>query len=82
MTTYYIIHPDEEIHNIWNHRLGSFATDFDAGYRPSEFGYSSFNYAQKRAEAIMHKHEMKSIKVLSRERLFDMLAVEDWSGGY
>lgn len=82
MSIYYIVHPDEDIYNVWNHKLGCFATDIDSVYDGKEFGYKNFRYAQSRAIRIMHQHGMQSIKILDRERLFAKLGLYDWSLGH
>ena len=51
--TFYIVDPLARHFNVWNHRLGDFATDIDGVYSPSEFGYSDRKYAQKRADRLM-----------------------------
>ena len=80
MTTYYILDPNADIYNVWNHRMGEFASDFDAEYNPAGFGYSNRQYALKRAECIRVDNGLLDIAVIDRDTLFEWLDVKDWAG--
>lgn len=73
--------PETDTYRIWNHRLGGFAIDYDAEYNPSEFGYTSFNYAAKRMRDIQRTYpELPPLVILNRYALFSLIGVKDWAG--
>ena len=81
MATYYIIDPNARHHMVWSHLWKKFLTDYDAGYRVREFGYTNFKYAEKRALELMARFNLESIQVVDRATLFTRLDVKDWSHG-
>ena len=88
MDTFYIIDPNAPMFNVWmrkpreSHKPGYFTRDFDAAYLRRDFAYTTMHGAVRQANRIMAERDMKAIEVVTRERLFEILGVEDWSKGF
>lgn len=92
MNTYYIVAgPTGGVNKVWAHHgidggsPGCWARDIDAAYLIREFGFRSERTAARRALQIFNTGRgdpsSPHIFVVDRERLFDLLELDDWSHG-
>lgn len=86
MQILYIVR-DHDKFPVWNHKLGTWAVDFDA-YYGEDFNYRTTDGAKRRLNAIKkqgtdrfgHDSGMDNIRIVTRDELFKMLGVKDWAG--